>query len=163
MTASENEGHGDDDDAAVPAPSHEPAWPRPGAPNGWRRGKVLRTFWPPAAGTGRWLQRHGKHLVCVRHREDPLGLRRVVTVEVVVAPVRTRHEPIGLKPKSNYALRLPLRSPELRRALQSKGAWQERDSGRWWVRGEVIQAHELQDWLTTLTAYPPSHQRTRTR
>jgi hypothetical protein len=118
---------------------------------------VLRTLWPLAAGTGRWATRYGETLVCVRHREDPLGLRRVVTVELVVAAVRgwPGDGPV-LKPNVIYALRLPPRHPTLRRSVLAHGGWPETDSGRWCLRGEAIRKLKLQDWLTSLAPFRPS-------
>jgi hypothetical protein len=120
---------------------------RPGAPNGWRRGRVLRTLWPPSAGTQRWLSRHGAELVCVRHREDPLGLRRVVTVELVVSPVRTRGRGPVLQPWVSYPFRLAPSSRGTQMRVRAAGGRQNLRTGIWHATGEVIEALELLDWV----------------
>ena len=131
-----------------PPPSpHDSARPRPGPPNGWRRGRVLRTLWPPAAGTHRWLRQHGAELVCVRHREDPLGLRRVVTVELVVAAVRTRHAGPLLRPRVRYPLRIAPTDRAMRLRVQAAGGTQNPQTGVWHATGGVIEALGLLDWL----------------
>jgi hypothetical protein len=120
---------------------------RPGAPNGWRRGRVLRTLWPAAPGTQRWLKRHGTALVCVRHREDPVGLRRVVTVELLVGEVRSRQRARRLNPQAMYPLRVPPGMRGLRPLLQSQGARPDVQQGLWFARGHVIEALGLIDWI----------------
>lgn len=120
---------------------------RPGPPNGWRRGRVLRTLWPAAPGTQRWLKRHGAALVCVRHREDPVGLRRVVTVELLVGEVRSRQRARRLNPRAIYPLRMPPGVRGLRPLLQSQGARPDAQQGLWFVRGHVIETLGLLDWI----------------
>lgn len=70
---------------------HRPEMTEKPQPNAFRQGRTTRTQCPPAA-------RHQKMepdlrdgpAVCVRHRHDVAGLRRVVTVELVVGPVARR-------------------------------------------------------------------------
>lgn len=129
-------------DATSPPPQA-----RPGSPNGWRQGRVLRTLWPAGAGTRRWLKQHGAALVCVRHREDPAGLRRVVTVELLVDEVRSRRRARRLHSQAIYPLRVAPGARELWRLLKAHGAWQDGDRGLWYARGHVIETLNLLDWI----------------
>lgn len=51
---------------------------------------VVKTLWPPQAGTIKLSRRYGPALLCVRYRHDEAGLRRYTTVELIVdeAPVK---------------------------------------------------------------------------
>ncbi|NRF67842.1 hypothetical protein HLB44_12685 [Aquincola sp. S2] len=51
--------------------------------------RVVKTLWPPQAGTIKLSRRYGAALLCVRYRHDATGLRRYTTVELIVdeAPV----------------------------------------------------------------------------
>jgi hypothetical protein len=108
---------------------------------------VVRTLWPGGAGTLRWLKTYGTQLVCVRHREDPAGLRRVVTVELVMGPVRRRPGQRRLRDRAWYPLRLDPADPEdaaLERRLRHLGGKPGRD-GLWYLTGEKIQGWDLLD------------------
>jgi hypothetical protein len=108
---------------------------------------VLRTLWPPAAGTHRWLRQHGAELVCVRHREDPLGLRRVVTVELVVAAVRSRHAGPLLQPRARYPFRIAPTDRAMKLRVQAAGGTQNPRTGIWHATGSLIEALGLLDWV----------------
>jgi hypothetical protein len=71
-------------------------------PNRLERGRVSRTMWPPEAGTQHLLRVYREALVCVRHREDPAGYRRVVTVELVIGPVAARARQQRLREQALY-------------------------------------------------------------
>lgn len=136
-------------EAKTPSPPTRAAapQPRPGAPNGWRRGHVLRTLWPAEAGTRRWLDRYGAALVCVRHREDPAGLRRVVTVELLVGEVRSRRRVRRLNKTATYPLRVAPGAGSLRQLLRAHGARHDPYRGLWHARGQLIEALGLLDWI----------------
>lgn len=54
---------------------------------------VVKTLWPPQAGTIKLSRRYGPALLCVRYRHDETGLRRYTTIELIVdeAPVMGSH------------------------------------------------------------------------
>lgn len=82
----------------------QPPWPGmawvSAGPHRLHKGPVRKKIAPQQPGAGRWAERFGQHLVCVRYRDDPDRQRRVVTVELLVderplrsAPVRPRRPP----------------------------------------------------------------------
>ena len=75
-------------DVAAPASSVPLRWPGSAwvtvAPHRLWKGPVRKKIAPQQPGAGRWSERFGHHLVCVRYRDDLDRQRRVVTVELVV-------------------------------------------------------------------------------
>jgi hypothetical protein len=117
-------------------------------PNALTRGRVLRTLAPGRPGTLRWLHEHGEHLLCVRHRCDPAGLRRVVTVELVVAtiaPRRGAHARTGLLDEARYPVRVAAHEEALIRRLRQHGARWDVQDRLWYVPGRVLRAEGLLD------------------
>lgn len=115
--------------------------------NTWRNGRVVRTLWPGDAGSLRWLRRYGDQLVCVRHREDPAGLRRMVTVELLAGPVQARAGQRRLQDQAWYPLALDpaaARDAALLRRLRHLGGRPGRD-GYWYLRGRLIREWNLED------------------
>jgi hypothetical protein len=82
-------------------------------------GKVLKTLAPEAPGAGRWAQRYGAELVCVRQRADASGRLRVTTVELVV-------DTVPIRPRSDALVGLRVGAGE--RELQAKV---KQGGGRW--------------------------------
>jgi hypothetical protein len=115
------------------------------APNALRKGAVTRTLWPPAAGTKRWQQLYGDALLCVRHRQDAAGLRRVVTVELVVGAVAHRRGQPGLQDRAQYPVKLAMDERELKAALKVRKAWWDPESGCWYAHGRTIRELRLED------------------
>lgn len=56
--------------------------------------KVVKKLAPSRHGALKMAQRYGPKLVCVRHRVDPTGTTRIMTVELIVeqSPIRRRNE-----------------------------------------------------------------------
>ena len=126
---------------ARPAPRPSPA----PEPNALHNGAVTRTLWPPAAGTKRWQRLYGDALLCVRHRQDSAGLRRVVTVELVVGAVAYRRGQPGLQDRARYPVKLAAGERELKAALKLQQAWWDPDSGCWYTYGRTIREMGLED------------------
>lgn len=125
----------------------EPA-PKPSStpqPNALRNGAVTRTLWPPAAGTKRWQQLYGDALLCVRHRRDAAGLRRVVTVELVVGAVAHRRGQPGLQDRARYPVKVAAGERDLKAALKLRQAWWDPESGCWYAYGRTIRELGLED------------------
>ncbi len=117
-------------------------------PNALARGRVLRTLAPGRPGTLRWLREHGEQLLCVRHRCDPAGLRRVVTVELVVATIAPRggaHARTGLLDEARYPVRVEAHEGVLIRRLRQCGARWDAQDRLWYVSGRVLRAEGLLD------------------
>lgn len=126
-------------------------------PNTLRMGRTARTMWPPGAGTKKWQSRFGEALLCVRHREDPAGLRRIITVELIVGTVAKRPGQHRIKPAALYPLKLHARERRLINALKALGGqWQPEDQC-WYATGSAIQALQLEDRI----AMRSKRQRTR--
>lgn len=115
------------------------------APNALRNGGVTRTVWPPAAGTKRWQQLYGDALLCVRHRRDAAGLRRVVTVELVVAEVAHRRGQSRIQDRARYPVKLSADERDLKAALKARRAWWDPESGCWYAYGRAIRELQLED------------------
>jgi hypothetical protein len=114
-------------------------------PNALSRGTVTRTMWPPGPGTQRWLQRFGEALICVRHREDPAGLRRIVTVELAMGPVAARLRQPRLSERSWYPITVDRRDRPLRAQLREHGGYWDADQAYWYLRGAMILKLGLED------------------
>ena len=52
-----------------------------------------KKLYPGQPGTKKLVERYGENLLCVRYHDDPVGKRRVKTVELVVA--ETPWQPAG--------------------------------------------------------------------
>ena len=102
-------------------------------------------MWPPAPGSQHWQQRYGDALVCVRHREDPAGLRRLVTVELVVADVATRPRQRRLQDQAWYPLAVAASEKALRRQLRLEGGRWDAAEGYWYAQGNIIRKMGLHD------------------
>lgn len=111
-----------------------------------RHGRVLKTLWPPAPGTVRHRAQFGAELLCVRYRQDPRGLRRFVTVELIVdtrpaRPART------MRALLDWWFALDLRDDEtgLQRQLRAHGGRWSQSDRCWYLRGEQVFALALED------------------
>jgi len=115
-------------------------------PNTLGRGRVTRTMWPPAAGTQRWQAQYGiDMLLCVRHRADPAGLRRVVTVELVVGEVATRRTQRRLVERTLYPLLVGPQERALRTAILAHGGRWDPDQRLWYLTGAAVDSIGLLD------------------
>lgn len=102
--------------------------------------RVVRTLWPPQAGTQAWLKQFGTDLVCVRYRRDVTGLYRYTTVECVV-------EQGPLTDGSAANKRLPVQVADNEHALRARlrigGAKWDPDNEVWQAKGKEIQRLSL--------------------
>lgn len=114
-------------------------------PNSLRNGRVVRTLWAGETGTLRWRATYGEQLLCVRYREDPAGLRRLVTVELVMGPVAQRPGQRRLRDRAWYPLWLDTADPRdaaIIRRLRHHGGRRDRE-GHWYLTGALIRAWGL--------------------
>jgi hypothetical protein len=114
-------------------------------PNALAQGRVRRSLKPGSRGTLRWLRQYGDALVCVRHREDPAGLRRVVTVELVVATRHLGAPTTKLDVRARYAVCVAPQDRALQRQLRAIGGrWHPQD-GVWYLSGPALREAGLLD------------------
>lgn len=114
-----------------------PAMPTQRTPNTARLSslRVIKKLHPGARGAKALTERYGDQLVCIRHRVDESGLRRLTTVEVVVAERAIRRTP---GPTVDIALQPHER--KLRERLKAAGGkWDEQDQV-WWIRRSTAVA-----------------------
>lgn len=138
-------------DHRPPGPTGPPARPqeRPPAqgPNTLRNGRVVRTLWAGEAGTLRWQAAYGEQLLCVRYREDPAGLRRLVTVELVMGLVAARAGQRRLRDRAWYPLALNPDDAQdaslIRRVRHHGGRWHP--DGHWYLTGALVRAWGLME------------------
>ncbi|MBX3637217.1 MAG: hypothetical protein KF683_17755 [Rubrivivax sp.] len=143
-------------------PSARTAAPVATNPNALARGHVLRTLAPGRPGTLRWLRQHGELLLCVRHRSDPAGLRRVVTVELVVATIAARggaHTRTGLLDHARYPVRVAAGEGALIRRLRQQDAQWDAQARLWYVPGRVLRTEGLLDRVAMERRPRPAHGR----
>lgn len=114
-------------------------------PNDVRRGRVTKTLWPPRPGTVRLLERFGDALVCVRYREDPSGLRRYLTVELVVETVRTARARRSSVERALFPLMLGPGDREMRAAIKQAGARWHPGDRLWYLPAAAIRRLGLED------------------
>lgn len=98
-------------------------------------------MWPPQPGTKKLQHLHGAQLLCVRYRRDVTGMRRLTTIELVVAegPLERRVRDARL-----YAIQTYSGEKSLRAALHASGAQWDPIARHWLARGDAIKALGLQ-------------------
>jgi hypothetical protein len=93
---------------------------------------VLRVVKKIAAGDrgAKALSAHfGEKLVCVRHRIDPTGTKRLTTVELLVS-----EKPIARRPSPTVDLAIRVQERELQARLKAAGARWDQAEQVWRVR-----------------------------
>lgn len=98
--------------------------------------RVTKRLSPGVGGTKKLLKRHGHALVCVRYRQDPLGLMRFTTVELMVDAVIKNMKQFD-RTRFGLALRPTERTKRLT-AIAAGARWHEAN-GLWWLRGSAIR------------------------
>jgi hypothetical protein len=114
-------------------------------PNHVCQGRVIRTLWPPQPGTQQPLQHPGPRLLCVRYRDDPIGLRRFTTVELVVDVRPTPRAKRARMAQWWYPIAPAPKEHDLHALLRVHGARWDRDKMTWYVPGHTIQRLALED------------------
>lgn len=137
------------------------AWVSPRRHQLWR-GPVRKKMAPHQPGAGRWVERFGAYLVCVRYRDDLEHQRRVVTVELVVderplpAPPTPPAPAPAPAPAEHPAARIGVRIErwELNQRRQAKqaGARWHAGLGLWLMTRAQAEAAGLSDRITPLPA-----------
>lgn len=94
--------------------------------------RVVKKYGPEQDGAKRFARRHGKELVCVRHRVSEDGLTRFTTVELLAETT-----PIAVRQRTMVALRLPATARSTRSLLIACGAeWDARN--RVWLLPHMV-------------------------
>jgi hypothetical protein len=94
----------------------------------WADTRVVKTLWPPQAGTKALRKRFGGELVCVRYRQDPQSKHRYTTVELLVDHAPVRYHPSGA---ARYLLSAPFWDQDLRNQLLAHGAKWNHEEQAW--------------------------------
>lgn len=94
----------------------------------WSETRVVKTLWPPQAGTRALRKRFGGELVCVRYRQDPEGKHRYTTVELIVDHAPVRYHPSGV---ARHLLSAPFWDQHLRNQLMAHGAKWNHEEQAW--------------------------------
>ena len=153
---------------ADPAPSGPDPFPWPGRawvsprPHQLWRGPVRKKMAPHQPGAGRWSERFGAYLVCVRYRDDVDSRRRVVTVELVVdeRPLPERPAPVVVPsppaealpehPSAQVGIRIEGWELNQRRQAKQAGARWNPTFGLWLMTRAQAEAAGLSDRITPL-------------
>lgn len=101
---------------------------------------VTKTLWPPQAGTLKYAERHAGQLVCVRYRQDPNGLCRHTTVELVVDTAWVQ------SPKAcqrRVEVDIAFEETELRALARAQGARWDPERRTWTMTGAAAQLLDL--------------------
>jgi hypothetical protein len=108
------------------------------------RAGVRKTLRPGERGTLRFVRRFGDRLVCVRRRVDPAGLRRYVTVELVV-----EEAPLEVPSSAIVGVRVRLDEPVLRQRVKAAGGRWDARRRVWEVTYGAAQSLSLEDRIVT--------------
>jgi hypothetical protein len=97
--------------------------------------RVIKTLAPKARGAKSLAAKFGAPLICVRHRLDRTGMRRLTTVELVVSETAIRRRPgptvdIALRPKER----------ELQARVKAAGGKWHPEQAVWSMRRSVAIA-----------------------
>lgn len=121
---------------AEPVP--EATWPEP---RQLRLTRVIKTLWRGQPGTLKLARRHGARLVCVRYRQDPLGLHRYTTIELIVehGPAAGRHFD-----NKTFAVKIDYQEEALRHAARQHGAQWDPRTQTWHIQGWALRRLNLE-------------------
>lgn len=97
--------------------------------------RVIKKLPAGSQGAKALTTEYGDRLVCVRHRLDPAGTKRITTVELVVST-----KPIARRPSPIVAVRLRVHERALQRRLKAAGARWDDARQVWRVRRATAMA-----------------------
>lgn len=122
----------------------ETAWPEAGQ---LRASKVIKTLWRGQPGTIKLARRYGARLVCVRYRQDLLGLHRYTTIELIV-----EHGPAAGRQFDNktFAVKIGYKEEALRHAARQHGAEWDPRSRTWRIKGWALRRLNLESRVRRL-------------
>ena len=106
--------------------------------------RVAKKFAPDQRGAIRLAQRYGAALVCVRHRHDPTGRHRIVTVELALEQV-----PIARRPSPIVGVRIGYGEAKLRATARAGGAAWDSDARLWRMPRSVARSLGLLGRITS--------------
>lgn len=94
--------------------------------------RVAKTYAPDQNGAKRFAKRHGKNLVCVRHRLNADGTVRHTTVELLVEST-----PVASRARSLVAIRIAGSDKATRTLLLACGAtWHSKE--KYWLLPRLV-------------------------
>lgn len=102
--------------------------------------RVTKTLEPQQPGTVRLTRQYGEALLCVRYRQDALGLRRYTTVELIVEAT-----PIRPRPQRMVRVDIKLREKALRTCALNAGARWDPKTKLWRMPLGVAEALGIRD------------------
>ncbi len=97
--------------------------------------RVIKKLAPGVRGTKALTTAYGPELVCVRHRLDTSGTKRLTTVELIVAETIIQRRP---GPTVDIALR-PHETELISRLRAAGGRW-HKEAGVWTLRRSIAVA-----------------------
>ena len=103
--------------------------------------RVVKTLQPGAPGTVRLLERYGERLVCVRYRQDPGGVARYTTVELIVSEGMVRIRP---DPRKKYGVQTWWDEAALIRQIREAGGRWDAEAKLWTIDGASVEQLRLQ-------------------
>lgn len=95
----------------------------------------MKKFAPNARGAKGLTAEYGDKLVCVRHRLDVTGTKRITTVELVVS-----EKAIARKPGPTVDVSVRAHEKELQSRLKAAGARWHNTEGIWSIRRSTAMA-----------------------
>ncbi len=120
------------------------------------RSKVFKTLRPGQSGAIKLTRQYGTSLVCVRHRQDTLGLFRYTTVELLISQRLIHTKRFA---STRHGVRLHYTEKELRGKLLSAGARWDPRSRLWWTTGAKLIELELLERISTTARRGPNIKR----
>ena len=100
--------------------------------------RVTKTLEPDQPGAVRLTQKYGDALLCVRYRQDALGLMRYTTVELIVDEAQ-----ISAKSKRVVGVKIDFAEEKLRARVRSAGARWDKEARLWRMPLAVAVALDL--------------------
>lgn len=97
--------------------------------------RVIKKFAPHARGAKALTARYGEELVCIRHRVDATGRRRITTVELVVSV-----QAIQRKASPVVTVKILPQETALRARLEAAGGCWDYQRKAWRVRRATAMA-----------------------
>ncbi|MBX3628179.1 MAG: hypothetical protein KF892_24425 [Rhizobacter sp.] len=102
--------------------------------------RVVKTLSPSSRGAKTLAERHGNALICVRHRTDPAGKFRFITVELLVdrRPIKPRTDKV-------VSIRIGPYERSLQSLVRAAGALWDPEKKLWRMPKRVAGILNLRD------------------
>ncbi len=111
--------------------------------------RVIKKLPKDARGSKQISARYGDDLVCIRHRIDPTGTRRITTVELVVAEaaIQRRRSPL-------VDVFVKVQERDLQARIKAAGGRWDKHEGVWRIRRATAVALGLRSRILPLSPNP---------